>query len=251
MSHRPLRHHLPTAPQGWAVTNMRDSHNDSLYRFGEYAIFVMLWDIRDHNAGLVDRCPECYGGSPYSEVYKQSNEHNCEACLGTTFEGGYKAKIVRPSLWDFGEEAEQEQRRGIALPQSAGIQSTSDFRMKTGDFIIRADNTRWVIESTSANHLRTGFGFPQKSETVLGFNWGQCRKEDTSSVVYTIDPRLTDEVRALLDPVDPRFPVDFGAFEEIRAPLVHTLDGAPDLQTFPSPYLFPATAIYPGEGTYP
>ena len=52
-------HHLPD-PQAYAIDQERARHDSALYSFGEYAMFVLMWNIIDHEAGLVDRCPTCY-----------------------------------------------------------------------------------------------------------------------------------------------------------------------------------------------
>jgi hypothetical protein len=246
-----LRHHLPDAPQDWAVTNVRDDHTGALYLLGEYTMFVLLWRIQDHNAGLVARCSQCFTNNAYSEVYKQTSEHNCEHCLNTTFEGGFRAKIIRPALWDFGEDADQNQRRGVVSPSQAAVQSTFDFRMDVGDFMIRADGTRWTVQSLSSNHLRTGFAFPLKSETVVGFNYGNVRKEDPASVAFTIEPVRRQDVSALLDVENTRFPRDWSANEIIRMPLVDILDGPAPLEGFPDDFTFPSDDLYPDNVSYP
>ncbi len=238
------------------MLNARDQHTESLYRVGEYSMFYIMWDIQDHNAGLVARCSRCYHEADdieaeINKVYKQTNEHHCPVCYGTTFEGGFKAKLIRPAMWDFGEYDEQEQRRGVVLPQNAGVQSTFDFRMDTGDYILRADGTRWIVASLSANHLRTGFGYPQKSQTVLGFNYGNVRREDPSDVSYILPPVKAEDLTALLDVRNRRFPVDFSASEILRMPLKDILDGAPRLTGFPGDDVFPSNTLFPDEVTYP
>lgn len=219
MTHYKLRHHLPDT-QPHAVDNMQSWHDDALYALGEYSMFVLLWRISDHKAGLVDRCPVCYDAyQPYADVYKQPFEHHCSSCFGTTFEGGYKAKIVRPSLWDFGEEADGESRRGELTTATTAIQTTSDFRMRTGDWVIRADATRWQVATLSANHLRTGFSYPEKEQSVVGFNYGNVIREDESANAYLVPPTDPAEVAAILDVRGARTPQDFAIYEDIRVPL--------------------------------
>jgi hypothetical protein len=224
------------AQQDYAAAHVRGSHDEALYRLGEYAIFVLLWRIRDHRLGLVERCSVCFTAyGEFADVYKQPMEHNCPHCLGTTFEGGYRAKIVRPSLWDFGEETNDPGRRGEHTPAVAAVQATSDFRMRTGDFVLRADGTRWRTESLSANHLRTGFGHPWKADTAVGFNYGQVRKVDRVHVAFEVEPTKPSELRLLLDPTSPHFPVDFSAHEDIRVPLSPDADFEPDDDPVPDP----------------
>lgn len=216
MSH-PI-HHLPD-PQRFAVNQERQRHDQALYRYGEYAMFVLMWTIHDHHAGLVDRCPTCYQSyGKIAKAYGQPSVNKCADCFGTTFEGGFKARVVRPSLWDYNEPDYREHNRGEVIIATASIQSTSDFKMGTGDHIFRADGTRWQMRSVGTNHLRTGFEMPTSARSALGFNYGQVSREDETSVSYTIPPTPA-EVIAALDLSDVRYPQDFSALEVVRGPL--------------------------------
>lgn len=213
--------HWLVDPQGYAIDQERYRHDGALDWFGEYAMFVLLWDISDHEAGRVDRCSVCY--VPYgkvAETYKQPAKRECESCFGTTFEGGIKAKIVRPSLWDVNEEDEQQMERGEVVIQTANVQATSDFRLRTDDYILRADGSRWKMRSMSTNALRTGFLSPE-FRTEVGWNYGTAHREDESSVVYTIPPDEATLVAAL-DVRDIRYPKDFSTLEEVNGPLMPT-----------------------------
>lgn len=205
-------------PEDWAVNNLRSSHDDALGLFGEYAIFVMLWHVEDHDEGLVDRCPTCV--LPYGrigEVFGQPSDADCDDCLGTGFEGGYRAKIIRPSVWDFSEETQADSRRGEVHRQTAAVQSTSDFRLKTGDFAIRADNTRYRVRSIVNDRLITGYEHPTRQNTSVGFNYSQLVRDDETSVVYKVPPLTQAELNTLLNPVTPRWPVDYTGDEDIPA----------------------------------
>lgn len=204
--------------EGWAVEQVQARHNGVLWRIGEYSIFVLLWRIEDFENGLVARCPECITSmGDVAEVYNQSTLTRCPTCYGTTFEGGFKARIVRPALWDFSETTNRVEAHGEVERANAAVQSTNDFAMRTGDYIIRADGTRWRVQSLSTNHLHTGFGFPGRSETVVGFNYGTVILQDEASNAYSVqlpaDP-------SFLDVRNPRSTQDFTRFEEIRAPIL-------------------------------
>lgn len=204
--------------EGWAVEQVQARHNGALWRLGEYSMFVLLWRIEDFEAGLVGRCPECVGSmGDIGEVYHQSALTRCPTCYGTTFEGGFKARIVRPALWDFSETTNRVESHGEVEKANAAVQSTNDFAMRTGDYIIRADGTRWRVQSLSTNHLHTGFGFPGRAETVVGFNYGTVILQDEASNAYSVqlpaDP-------SFLDVRNPRSTQDFGRFEEIRGPIL-------------------------------
>ena len=120
--------------QNYAVTQERMRHDQALYSLGEYAAFVLMWHIQDFEAGLVTRCSRCYGeNNLIAQVYEQPVENKCPVCFGTTFDGGYKAILVRPSIWDTNEEDFRLSARGEVIVQTASVQSTSDFRLRTGD----------------------------------------------------------------------------------------------------------------------
>lgn len=206
-------------PQDYAVQQERYRHDQALNTYGEYAMFVLLWDVDDFVAGRVQRCPECYiAYGKIAETYKQSARKDCPDCYGTTFEGGYKAKVIRPSMWDANEEDEQEARRGEVTIQTASIQSTSDFRLRVGDYIFRADGSRWQMRTVSTSAVRTGFQSPER-RTEVGYNYGLVQREEEGTVAYTIPP-LTDAIGAILDVSRLRTPPDFSAHEEIRGPLL-------------------------------
>lgn len=205
--------------EDWAIEHVQGSHDGALWRYGEYSMFVLLWRIEDFEMGLVDRCPECQ--TPYgaiAEVYKQPMKTRCPTCYGTTFRGGFKAKIVRPAMWDMGEATNSPGERGEMIRATTAVQSTHDFRMRTGDFILRADGTRWHVQSLSTNHLRAGFGYPDKEGTLVGFNYGQVMLEDPTSNAYAIE--LPSTLPMMLNVRNPRQGRDFSLYEEVRGPLL-------------------------------
>lgn len=223
-------------PQRYAIDQERQRHVEALFRWGEYAMFVLMWNLRDFEKGLVVRCPVCWGNTPgsvqerVSGVYKQAKQDNCPSCLGTTFEGGWKAKIIRPSLWDFSEDLDADGRRGQTISASASVQSTHDFQMRTGDYIFRGDGNRWSVGAQSGIHLRVGFELPLSDKNIVAFNFGQAIREDESSIAYSIEPTVSD-LREILDPTRPRYPLDFSGFEEFR----------PSVQTLIDPYDTPVS----------
>ena len=199
-------------PQSYAIQQEQWRHESALTSFGEYAIFVLMWNIEDLENDLIDHCLECYQAyGKIAATYEQSAKEKCDTCYGTTFEGGYRAKIVRPSMWDANEDAEREHRRGQVTLQSASIQSVSDFRLRTGDFIFRGDGTRWKVDTMSVNHLRTGFDMPTSDSTPVGYNFGQVTREEDASVAFLIPPAdLT-----ILDIPFQRYPQDWSAVEDV------------------------------------
>jgi len=207
--------HWHTDRQAWAIEQAQDRHNQVLWQIGEYTLFVLLWRIEDFEAGRVDRCPECYE-DPYADVYEQTFVTRCPTCYGTTFRGGFKARIVRPALWDFSEETNRVEAVGEVERANTAVQSTNDFAMRTGDYVIRSNGTRWRVQSLSTNHLRTGFGFPDRPGAAVGFNYGTVILQDESSQAYAVQLPADPE---FLDPRNPRSTVSFRRFEEIRGPL--------------------------------
>jgi hypothetical protein len=207
-------------PQHFATGNLRQSHRDALYRFGEYSVYLLLWDLRDHENGLVGRCPECYlAYGDIADTFGQSSKEGCVPCVGTTFEGGIKALLVRPSIWDISEEADEAERRGEINKRNSTVQSTEDFRARIGDYILRADGSRWKVEGLATNLLRTGFDHPTRAETSVGFNYAQVVQEDPTTVIYKVPPS-GDELVAFLDPTHPHFPGDFSTVETILGNLL-------------------------------
>lgn len=212
-------YHLPDR-QDYAIEQERQRHNDALYAFGEYAIFVLLWDIADLEAGRVGRCLLCYlSKGKVAEVYQQSSDSLCEECYGTTFEGGFKAILVRPSLWDLNEVVEKPAARGKVLDQTVSVQTTHDFRLRTGDYIIRGDGVRYRMRTSSTQRLRTGFAVAEHGDSGLAFNYGSVNREDLSSVVYKIPPSA-ETVRTRLDVLHAHYPLNFSDLEVIRGPLL-------------------------------
>jgi hypothetical protein len=227
------RHWIRT-PQRWAIDQERDRHLDALYQWGEYAIFVLLWNIVDFEAGLVDRCPTCY--IPYGKItdaYGQAAQERCPDCYGTTFEGGYRAVIVRPSLWRGigADESNPEAPRGTTFISTHTIQSTYDFLMRSRDYVFRGDGSRWIISGPADTNLATGFEVKTyPADTIDGWNIATARQEDKSSVAYDIRPPEADLIGILNLPVEVRLPIDFlhgyddgyeqqWDVEEIRGPL--------------------------------
>ena len=206
-------------PKSYEIEQERFRHDQSLWFYGEYAMFVLMWRIEDHENDLVERCGKCYiAYGKIAEVYGQPAKEKCDSCYGTTFEGGVKAKIVRPSLWDTNEGLERERERGEVEIRTASIQSTNDFRLRNHDYIFRGDGTRWMVQSISTNHLRSGFDMPTQADTPLGYNFSEVVLQDDSTVAYMIPP---DEATLMtIDLPGQRYPTDWSTIEEINGSLL-------------------------------
>lgn len=211
--------------QPWAIEQERMRHNQALWTVGEYAAFVLMWHVEDHVAGRVRRCQKCYGVEPQdalkaavADVYNQPEEHLCPECYGTTFEGGYKAIIMRPAIFSDSDEDEQKQARGVMQPQDLSVESTPDFRVRSGDYVFRANGDRFQMRVPNRVTLRTGFAMPTQSSMAIGYNHARASLEARTSVAYLLPP--TEAVLADLLARGSRRPEDFGPHEVIRAPLI-------------------------------
>ena len=216
----PSPHYLPD-PQPWAVQQLAQAHDGALYRFGEYGIFYLLWQPGDYDAGLVGFCSTCV--LPFGEdaiAHRSPGFANCPNCLGTTFEGGFRARIVRPYTIVFEEEQDKQDAKGTYQTANGNIESTSDFKMRVGDFLVRADNSRWSISSVQDDYLATGFEYKTVQRNAFGFAYGNISLEEPTSPIYLAEPVTVQALVDLLDLSHPHHPKDFEAFEIIRADLI-------------------------------
>lgn len=205
--------------QDYAVAQERFRHDQAMGEYGEYSMFLLMWNRMDFDAGLVEECMRCV--SPLgriADVYQQPSDSKCPECFGTRYEGGFKARLVRPALWDMGEDVENDGQRGTTVNQTASVQTTADFRLRAYDYIFRADGSRWQMRTLGSNRLHTGFGTIARTD-VIGYNFGTVNREDEGSVAYLIPPDAAG-LAALLDVEHAHYPLDFSAAEVIRAPIL-------------------------------
>jgi hypothetical protein len=213
------------APQDWAIDQERYRHDQALYSIGEYSIFYLMWSLLDFEAGLVTRCSRCYGTDGSIEnrkakIYNQPSVNRCPDCFGTTFEGGYRARIVRPAIWADNDEDEKLNRQGVVHPESVSVESTWDFRMREGDFIIRADGSRWRLPAAPRRTtLRSGYDHPAQADAAITYARMQARLEEPGTVAYLLEPGSKVGLHTLLT-THSDFPRHFPEFEVIRAPLI-------------------------------
>lgn len=175
--------------QNWAIEQERMRHSQALYQVGEYTAFFLMWHQLDFEAGLVARCTRCYASGQaqrVAAVYNQPTQAKCPTCYGTTFQGGIRARIVRPALFIDVDETERTEQRGSQHPQSLTVESTVDFRLREGDYVVRADGTRWRCSTPVRTTLRSGFGFPLQSTTGISYNAAPAKLEDRTSVAYLL-----------------------------------------------------------------
>lgn len=210
-------YHLPDQ-QAYAVAQERMRHSQALYAYGEYSMFCMLWNRLDYDNNLVGSCLRCsIPLGPITDVYQQPSDSRCPECFGTGYEGGFKALLVRPALWDDAEDVNNDGSRGMTINQTASVQTTADFRLRTYDYIFRADGSRWQMRTIGSNNLRTGFEHMGRAD-VVGYNFGTVTREDEASVAYLIPP-TKDALRTILDVEHAHYPLNFSSVETIRAPV--------------------------------
>lgn len=205
--------------QDWAVEQEHMRHDQALLTVGEYCMWTLMWHVLDFEAGLVQRCQRCYRSSgKIAEAYGQASQNKCPDCFGTTFEGGIRAQIVRPAIFTDTDEEERVDRRGVTHAQNVRIETTHDFRVRSGDYCFRVDGTRWYLRHPESVKIRTGFAYPSQAQSNLTLNFATASLEDRDSVAYLIPP---DEAAVTSILGQGRFyPQDFSPYETINAPLI-------------------------------
>lgn len=212
--------------QEWAVQQERQRHDQSLWAVGEMACFILMWNLRDFKQGMVNRCPKCSGSldsdthQAVAEVYKQPMTAKCPYCFGTTFSGGYRARIVRPALFGDADQDNRLDQKGQVNSEDVLVESTSDFRVRAGDFVIRYDNRRYQLRSPRRVMLRTGFGYPSQGDTAINYSLSRASLENPGdTVAYMIPPADPERVKAML--AGQRFtPQTSSDYEDINGPLI-------------------------------
>jgi hypothetical protein len=211
--------------EDWATYQERMRHAQALYQYGEYSMFVMMWTFLDFEKGLVVRCTRCYGSNGTvqhrtADVYNQPTQNECPDCLGTTFEGGIRAKIVRPSMWADLDEKEELASKGVVHPERVSVESTWDFRMRKGDYIFRADGSRWRIpDSPQRVTLRTGYRHPDQAETSITYHRIEARYTEHHTVAALITPTTSTALHEILTRTGYK-PRMFDDVEVINGPLI-------------------------------
>lgn len=212
-----------TERETWAQQQVRDSHVQALNEMGEYAVFTLLWWAKDHDAGLVALCPTCTLSDAVlgrmSAAYEQPTREKCPDCYGTHFQGGIRAQIVRPSLWTDSNTDTQRTPRGEVSSDAMVIETTEDFTFRHGDYIFRADGSRYQGEEINSTWIRSGFDVPDRLKSVAG-QIDQARLEDPSSVAYMIPPSADRLSEILRVSTATHFPPDFGDVEIRNGPLI-------------------------------
>ena len=209
----------------YVVKHLSDSHDQVLYRLGEYAMFVMMWHVADFEAGLVQRCPTCYNPSPDTERIArayggQPDRSKCPDCFGTSFDGGIRARVIRPAVISDVNTETITARRGEVTTDIVAVETTSDIFVRTGDYLFRADGTRYRCVEMSTLTIRSGFDVPERDENVGGII-PSAKLEDPASVTYSIPPgpiEVHDTLHSLT--LGRHVPTDIVALDYAPGPLV-------------------------------
>jgi hypothetical protein len=192
--------------QSWAIDQERMRHIEALLWVGEPALFVLLWRVEDYQGGYCVPCPRCrtQDGSIEARVdavYQQPQTATCPYCFGTTYYGGIRAKLVRPAIFTDADEDERRSARGATHAQSLVVESTDDFRSRTGDFVFRRDGTRWQLATPARVQLRTGYRHPTQPGDSIGYARIPAALEDKASVAYQIPPNDSELAAWLAEPL--------------------------------------------------
>jgi hypothetical protein len=206
--------------QQWAHDQLVTSHLESLYSYGEYSFFVLMWTANDLENGLVGRCQRCYlSNRRASEAFGQGNQARCPECFGSTFEGGYRARIIRPAMWTDSAPETAETPRGQVTSDTMAVETTADFTMHRGDYIFRADGHRYRAAQLAGAWVRTGLAHASIYQSIAGMI-PQVRLEDEeASVAYDIPPDALTVQMVLARRPDQHLAGTPGGYEDIRGPL--------------------------------
>lgn len=207
--------HWKQQPQRWAGGQMVNAHDETLYRYGEMVLFTLMWRPLDYERGLVGHCPTCYLSSRSAQAFQQPTERKCPDCFGTTFEGGFRAQIVRPALISDRNVDDLDTARGTLTTDSLQVDTTADFTLHGGDYLFRADNARYQCESMSEVVLRSGFAEP-RSEESFGGTIPAAHLEDPSSVAYLIPPDAATLATTLSAATQGHLASDLTAYQTVR-----------------------------------
>jgi hypothetical protein len=198
LSRKPSQPHVAATSQQWASSHVEDSHIEALYSFGELALFTMMWIPLDAEAGRVEHCSRCFNGvaARQAKVFNQPTEKKCPVCYGTTYQGGFRAQIVRPSIWSDRNSEHTEQARGTIYTDSLQVETTGDFFLRRGDYAFRYDNSRYQVSGEKREAvLRSGFHPPLSGDSFAGP--ASMQLEEETSVAHIIPP-TAEQLLALL-----------------------------------------------------
>lgn len=233
-----LQQPLRTAqPMDFADNWVNATHIQALFAYGELAIFTLMWRPRDFERGLVGRCETCFEGakSRQAAAFKQATDRNCPDCYGTTFEGGFRAQIIRPVIMSDRNVETTDEARGAVVSDSILLETTGDFTLHKGDYLFRADGTRFQTEEGKETVVRTGFQLPLSEQSASLST--TARMDEETSAAYIIPPLDAGLLRMVLGRKDYYLGIlDLSALETIR-PNGYIKAGTPVVPTTTAPRL--------------
>jgi hypothetical protein len=220
----------PADHQYWGSALVEDQHVEALYMWGELAVYTLMWRPIDHEQGLVDRCPRCFDGamSRQARAFGQATESECPECYGTTFEDGFRAQIIRPTIFADRNSEMRDESRGTVVSDTIMVDTTGDFTMHKGDYIFRYDNTRWQVEEKREAVVRPGFGPPQHVDSFAGTT--TARRDDQTTVSFKIPPTDPIILRDVLGTYGGAILPDLDLFTVVR-PGGYLIEGGPPLDS--------------------
>lgn len=184
--------------QQWASDWVTNNHMEALWLYGEPCLFTLMWRAIDYEAGLVGRCSYCYVDDRGAKAFDQPpSKKGCLYCYGTTFEGGFRAQVIRPTLFSDRNTDTSDTPEGTTVRDSLQVETTPDFAFLRGDYIFRADGSRYQGEEKGEGIIRTGYGLPEMQNSFRG-TIPVSRLEDPTSVAFIIPPS-PEQVRRTLD----------------------------------------------------
>lgn len=197
-SRKETQPYAAAAQQDWATHRLDAQHEEALLAFGELALFTLMWRPIDFEEGRVDRCPTCFGGDKarYAAAFEQPVKKECPDCFGTTFEGGFRAQIIRPAIFANRNQEMHDGARGTSVTDSIRVEITGDFHLRKDDYIIRFDNSRFQVEERLEDVPRDGFGPALAGDSVAGST--TAHREEETSVAFLIPPRSALNLRTML-----------------------------------------------------
>lgn len=210
----------------WAIQSLRKDHEQALYQRGEPTILVLMWQLRDFRAGLVGRCQSCAADQTvadptiFTDTYKQPARAYCPDCFGTTFEGGWKAQVLRPALWDTEEVEVQENTRGVVERLHATMQIPSGVALTNGDYAIRLDNTRWQCGQPTSTVMHLGYGYNGGPDgNTIGYAAISMQRVDADGDPAMLLPPTPEVVAQVLTSYNAHVPLDNSTFDTVRGPI--------------------------------
>jgi hypothetical protein len=195
--------------RAWEVANERFRANEAFWRFGELAALVSMWSLKDFQAGRVGACPTCnFNDNVISSVYVQPSFEKCPTCFGVKYagaHGGVKSFLIKPTLWTWGEENTQWERRGEVERQEGSVIVPGTSFLQVRDYVFRGDGYRFQVLSWTGSHLASGLSSKAHTATALTYVCNVAREDPASSPAYIIPPG-TEVLEQVLDPSFLRWP---------------------------------------------